>query len=41
MIRYYLFVARWMWKHRYWKGGCQKWKALDRELKAYAHRVRS
>lgn len=29
-IRYYFFVAKWLWKNRRWANTRQKWKALEK-----------
>lgn len=29
-LRYYIFVAKWMWTNRRWSGTRQKWKALEK-----------
>ncbi len=30
-LRYYIFVARWLWNNRRWSNTRQKWKALERD----------
>ena len=29
-IKYYIFCARWLWKHRTWADTRQKFKAMER-----------
>jgi hypothetical protein len=31
MIKYYIFVMRWLWKNREWGNSRQKFKAMEKE----------
>lgn len=34
-LRYYIFVAKWMWANRKWASTRQKWKALEKAWAAH------